>query len=94
MNGQVKVTRGTLRTIAHSFMVHAQFLEGYIHFAVMYMAHHLFPLLPIKYLINEDGEPTPPFKLTTGMKPSVSHLLVYFVRVLYAKLLHMLVQRR
>ena len=34
------------------------------------------PVLPIKYLINEDGDPTTPFKIATGMKPSVSHLCV------------------
>ena len=32
MNGQVKVTWRTLRTITHSIMVHARVLEGYIHF--------------------------------------------------------------
>ena len=42
------------------------------------MIDHIFPVLPIKYLINEDSEPTTPFKLTTGTKPSVSHLRVTF----------------
>ena len=30
------------------------------------------------YLINEDGDPTTPHKLATGVKPSVSHLRVVF----------------
>ena len=44
----------------------------------MYTTDHIFPVLPIKDLINEDGDPTTPFKLVTGMKPSVSHLRVLF----------------
>ena len=71
MNGQVEVTWRTLRTIEHSLMVYAIFLEAYIHFALMYTTDHIFPVLPIKYMVNEDGEPTTPFKLATGTKPSV-----------------------
>ena len=59
-------------------MVHAKVLEAYIHFALMYMTDHILPVLPIKYLINEDGDPTTPCKLATGKKPSVSHLRVIF----------------
>ena len=44
----------------------------------MYTTDHIFPVLPIKYLINEDGNPTTPHKLATGTKPSVSHLGVLF----------------
>ena len=42
------------------------------------MADHIFPVLLIKDLINEDGEPTTPFKLATGTKTSISHLPVLF----------------
>ena len=44
----------------------------------MYTTDHIFPVVPIKDLINEDGEPTTPFKIATGMKPLVSHLRVLF----------------
>ena len=44
----------------------------------MYTTDHIFPVRPIKDLINEDGDPTTPFKLATGTKPSVSHLHVLF----------------
>ena len=44
----------------------------------MYTTDHIFPVLPIKYLINEDGDPKTPYKLATGTKPSVSHLCVLF----------------
>ena len=44
----------------------------------MYTTYHIFPVLPIKDLINEDGNPTTPHKLATGTKPSVSHLRVLF----------------
>ena len=44
----------------------------------MYITDHIFPVLPIKDLINKDSYPTKPFKLATGTKPSVSHLHVLF----------------
>ena len=88
MNGQVEVTRRTLRTITHSLMVHARVLEAYIHFELMYTTDHIFAVITIKDLIKEDGDPTMPFKLTTGTKPSV------FVHVLYGKLLHTLTKSR
>ena len=78
MNGQVEVTWRTLRTVAHSLMVHDSVLEAYDHFALMYTIDHIFPVLPIKYLINKDGDPTTPHRLSTGTKPSVSHLCVLF----------------
>ena len=94
MNVQVEVIWRMLRTIAHSLMVHARVLEAYIHFALMYTTDHICLVLPIKYLINEDGDPTTPYKLATGTKPSVSHLRVLFLHVLYRKLLHTLGKRR
>ena len=78
MNRKVEVTRRTLRTIAHSLLVYARISEAYIHFALMHKISQIFPVLPIKYLINKGGNPTMPFKLTTGTKPSVSHLRVSF----------------
>ena len=66
MNGQVEVTWRTLCTITHSLMVHARFLEAYIHFALMYTTDNSFPVLPIKDMINKDGDPTTPYKLATG----------------------------
>ena len=78
MNGQVEVTWRTLRTVAHALMIHARVPEVYVHFALMYTTDHIFPVLPIKYLIKEDGDPTTPHKLSTSIKPSVSHLRVLF----------------
>ena len=72
MNGQIEVTWGMLNTIEHSLMVHARVLESYIHFELMYTEDHIFQVLPIKDMINEDGNMTTPFKLATGTKPSVS----------------------
>ena len=77
-NGQVEVIWRTLHTIENSLMVHARISEGYINFALMYTTYHIFPFLPIKYLIKEDGDTTTPYKLATGTKPSVSHLRVLF----------------
>ena len=74
MNGKVEVTQRTLRTVAHSLMVHARVFGAYVNFALMYTTDHIFLVLTIKELINEDGDPTTPHKLATGTKPSVSHL--------------------
>ena len=78
MNGQVEVTWRMLRTVAHSLMVHTRVTEVYVHFILMYTIDNIFPVLPIKDLINEDGDPTTPHKLATDTKPSVSHLRVLF----------------
>ena len=78
MNGQVEVTSRTLRTVSHHLMVHARVLEACIHFVLMYMTDHIFPVLLIKDLINKDGNPTKSFKLETGTKSSVSYLRVLF----------------
>ena len=78
MNRKVKVTWRTLRTTTHALMEHARVLEAYIHFALMYTTYHIFPVIPIKDLINKDCKPTMPFKLATGTKPSVSHLRMLF----------------
>ena len=59
-------------------MVHVRVLEEYIHFSFMYTPDHIFPVLPIKDLINEDVKPTTPYKLAIGMKTSVFHLRVLF----------------
>ena len=59
-------------------MVHARVSEMYIHFALMYMIDYIILVLPIKYLINEDSNPTKTFELVTGAKPAVSHLRVLF----------------
>ena len=78
MNGQVEVTWRMLCTVAHSLMLHARVLLAYINFALMYTTDHIFPVIPIKDLINKDGDTTMPHKLATGTKPSVSHLRVLF----------------
>ena len=44
----------------------------------MYTTYHIFLVLPIKDPINEDGDPTTPFKLATGTGKYVSHLLMLF----------------
>ena len=82
MNGQVKVAWRTLRTISNYLIVHDRFSEAYNHFTLMYTTDNIFPVLPIKYMTNEDGNPTTPFKLATDTKPSVSHLRVLFFHFL------------
>ena len=78
MNRQVEATWRTLHTFAHSLMVHSRVLEAYIHFALMYTIDHTFQVLPIKDLINEDGDLKTSHTLETGTKLSVSHLRMLF----------------
>ena len=78
MNGKVEVTCRTLRTVSHLLMVHARVPEVYGHFELIYTTDHIFPVIPIKDIINEDGDPTTPYKLATVTKPLVSHLRVLF----------------
>ena len=59
-------------------MVHAIVSEAYIHFTLMYTTDHIFLVLPIKDMINKDGDTTTACKLATGKKPSVSHLRLLF----------------
>ena len=59
-------------------MLPARVPEVYVHFTLMYRTDPIFPVLPIKYLINKDGDTTTPHKLATGTKPAVSHLHVLF----------------
>ena len=93
MNGQVEVTWRTLHTIAHSLMVNTRVSEAYIHFELMYTTYHIFLALPIEDMINEDDDPTTPYKIVKGTKPSVSHLSVLLCPCMYGKLLHSLGQR-
>ena len=44
----------------------------------MYSTDHIFPVIPIKHLVNQYGEPTMPHKLKTGTKYSLSKLRVLF----------------
>ena len=59
-------------------MVHARVSEECIHFLLMYTTDNIFPVLPIKHLVNQDCEPTTTQKLATSTKPSVSNLHVLF----------------
>ena len=89
MNVKFEVTWRTFLTIAHSLMVHAIVPEVYVHFALIYTTDHIFPVLPIKDLMNEDGDPTTPYKMATGTKPSVSHLrMLFFPCVVHKAMAH------
>ena len=78
MNGQVELTCRTLQAIAHSIMLNARVYDEYINFAFMYMTGHIFPVLSIKHLVKQYGEPTRTQKMATEMKLSVSNPLFIF----------------
>ena len=93
MNVQVEVTWRTLRTIAHSLMVHAQVLVACIHSALIYTEYHFFLVLPVKYLINYASLPR---HLNMRQVRNLQYCIYvfYFFDVLCKKLLHMLIQSR
>ena len=93
INGQVEVACQTLRTISHSIMVTAWVSDEYIHFSLIYTTGRILPVLPIKHLVNQDGEPTTRHKMATVTKTSVSDPRIYSFHVLYKRQLHMLMQR-
>ena len=64
--------------MVNSIMVHTRFFDEYIHFELMYTTHQIFPVLTIKHLVNQDGEPTTPHKLATDTKTLVSNICVPF----------------
>ena len=83
--GQVEVTWQTLLTIAHSIMVHAQFSDEYLIFSLMHTTDHIFPVLTIKHLVNQDSGPTTPHKLESVTKNSLSNLRVLFYPCILTK---------
>ena len=50
--------------------------DEYIHFSFMQTTDQIFPVLPIKHLVNQDDEPTMQQKMVSGTRPSVSNLSV------------------
>ena len=58
--------------------MHSQVSENIYNFSLIYTAGRIFPVQPIKNLVNQDCEPNTPHKLETGKKPSVSYLHVLF----------------
>ena len=52
-------------------MVYERVSDKYINYELMYMTDNIFPNLPIKHLVNQYGEPTTPYKLTSSKKTSV-----------------------
>ena len=68
MNGKIEVTWRTLRTIAHALMVDDRFPEVYVYFSLIYTIDPFYLVLSKKNLIDEDGDPTTPYKLATGTK--------------------------
>ena len=47
-------------------------------YTFLYMTDNIFPVLPIKHLVNKDNGPTIPHKLKTRINPSASNLCVLF----------------
>ena len=92
-NVQVEVTSRTLLTMTKSLMVHARFLEVYIHIALMYTTYQIFPVIPIKYLIEKTA--IQPRRLNLQQVRNLQYHIYasYLIYVLYEKILNTLGQR-
>ena len=53
-------------------------LEEYIYITLMYRAHHICMVIPIKHFVNQYGKRSTPHKLETVKKPSVSNIRFLF----------------
>ena len=58
MNGIVESTWKNIRTIAHAQLNFGRVEESLTHFALIHAAHVIVPVLPLRDLVNEDGEQT------------------------------------
>ena len=66
-------------------MEHVRVSDEYINFALMYMTDNILPVLPIKHLVNQDGEPTTQHRLATVKKLQYQNYGVYSVCVFKKK---------
>ena len=78
MNGLSEVTWRQIRTIAHSLMVFARVDDSFMHHALIYAAHVIFPALPLRDLVNEKGAQATPTELMTLRKARVSKIRTLF----------------
>ena len=51
----------------------------------MYKTDHIYTILTIKNLVNQDGEPATTHKMKTGSKPSLANLCVLFCQCFVQK---------
>ena len=52
INDQVEVAWRTLRTTAHSIILHARVSDNYIYILLMYTTDYISTVLPVKHLVN------------------------------------------
>ena len=51
----------------------------------MYAAHHIVPVLPLKDLVDKQGNPVTPHELMTGEKAKICHLRTLFCPAIVKK---------
>ena len=55
-------------------------------FCIMYTTYHIFLVLPIKDLLNKDGDPTTPHKLATGFETFSITFTRYLLSISYTEI--------
>ena len=62
-------------------------------FSFMYTTDHIFSVLPIKHLVNQEGETTTNTNFQWAQNLKYQTNVIHYVHVLYKRQLHMLTQR-
>ena len=79
-NGLCERTWQSIRILAFAFLNYARVKNEFMTFALEH-AWKIFNILPIKNLVDSDGNPTTPFYLFYKVKPSVRKMRVLFCPV-------------
>ena len=77
-------TWGTVKNMARFMLCHARLPDSYYFHALLY-ACEAFSVLPVKGLLNKDGNPATPHELFTGEKPCISDFRVFGCPVVVKK---------
>ena len=75
-NGLVERHWGTIVKLANALLLHARLNRKFFYYAAKY-AQYIHDIIPVKNLLDAEGNPTTPYFLATGRKPAVKHFRVF-----------------
>ena len=62
--------------MANALLLHARLDRKFFYYATKY-AQYIHNIIPVKSLLDNEGNPTAPYYLATGLKPAVKHFRVF-----------------
>jgi transposase InsO family protein len=75
-NHLAECTWQTISAMGHSLIVHARLPDTFMYHALTY-ACRIFNILPVKGLLDNDGNVCTPYELFMGEKPRINHFCVF-----------------